>query len=311
MTGNGTLIDIAVDPSDSRKIMAVYSNYGVNSVWYTSDASLASPTWTNVEGNISALSFRSAVILYDGSAKSYLVGTSKGMYSTNTLNGSSTVWAQEASSSIGYLPVVDIAYRTSDQTLLAGTHGNGMFLAMSVPLPLNFIAFEARLNAPDAVTLNWVVTNAQDVEQYIIQRSTDGLHWENGAAVASRANSGIDLYSGMDYPKSPAGNLYYRIRAVAYSGNAYYSSVARVSFPGGNIAANGIYPTLVNPNLNIEAEGSNCMAVLTDMQGRRVLSLPLKSGKNTADLTQLPAGHYIVRVYQGQQLLRSARIVKQ
>jgi hypothetical protein len=312
MTGNGTLVAIAVDPSDSRKVMAVYSNYNINSVWYTSNASVASPTWTNVEGNISAFSFRSVAILYNGSATNYLVGTSKGMYSTNTLNGSSTVWAQEASSSIGYLPVVDLAYRTSDQTVLAGTHGNGMFLAMNVPLPLNFITFDAKPSSSSQVSLNWSVVNAAAVSKYIVQRSTDGLHWDNGDAVSSRGGSNLQSYFNVDYPANAGRNIYYRIRAVEYNGNGYYSAVASVLLPDKSAAGiSGIYPTVVSQYLNIEAEDAGYTAVLVDMQGRILASVPLSAGKNTEDLSHLPAAHYIVNVYDRLQLKKSAHIMKQ
>lgn len=310
MTGNGVLVDISVDPFDSRKIMAVYSNYNTNSVWYTSDASAASPSWTNVEGNIGALSFRSVAIIASGNATSYLVGTSKGLYSTNTLNSSSTVWAQEAPNSIGYLPVVSIDYRNSDQTVLVGTHGNGMFLAMNVILPLNFISFAARQSSSDQVALNWTVVNARSISKYIVQRSGDGLNWENAATVPSGGSAVEESYFNLDYTTGFANTIYYRIRAVAGNGNGYYSSVAVVKMTDKNAGMSGIYPTVVSQYLNIETEGPNYTAVLSDMQGRRLAAVPLTTGKNQENLSLLPPGQYIVSVYYGSQLERSARITK-
>jgi hypothetical protein len=311
MTGGGTLVDIAVDPSDSRKIMAVYSNYGVNSVWYTADASQASPTWSNLEGNSSALTFRSVVKLNDGVISSYVVGTSKGIYSTNVLSGNLTTWLQEAPGSIGYLPVPDIAYRRSDQTMLAGTHGNGMFLAMSVALPVGFIAFDARPASNEEVALNWSVVNAQKIAKYIIQRSADGVHWDNGATVTSNSNGEAAPYFSIDRPGNVTQALFYRIRAVEQSGNAYYSAVVRVALESGTNSRASIYPTVVSQYVTLDAENVGQFATLSDMQGHRLISVQLASGKNTADLSHLPPGHYIISVYHKGHLLRSARIMKQ
>lgn len=122
------ITDIAVNPRNQDTVMFVCSNYGVQSVFWTGNATSATPTWQSIEGNISLPSVRSCAVVVTSSGVEYYVGTSIGLYSTADINGASTIWANEGSSMIKTAVVNSLALRTSDNTLLVGTHGNGMFV---------------------------------------------------------------------------------------------------------------------------------------------------------------------------------------
>jgi hypothetical protein len=123
---------IAVDPTNGNNALVVFSNYGVVSLFMTTNGGT---TWTAVAGNLEQFangtgngpSCRAAVIVPYGGSTTYLVGTSTGLYSTQTLNGSSTVWSQEGASTIGNVVVTALAARRTDGTVVAGTHGRGAF----------------------------------------------------------------------------------------------------------------------------------------------------------------------------------------
>jgi hypothetical protein len=57
----------------------------------------------------------------------YFVGTSTGVYSTTTLNGDKTVWAQEGANTIGNSVVDAIDARSTDGLVVVATHGKGIF----------------------------------------------------------------------------------------------------------------------------------------------------------------------------------------
>ena len=63
------------------------------------------------------------------SSVEYYAGTSVGLFSTTTINGSSTNWMREAAGPMTTAIINSIAYRWQDNTLLIGTHGNGMYVA--------------------------------------------------------------------------------------------------------------------------------------------------------------------------------------
>ncbi len=129
---------IAIDPTNADNAIVVFSNYSVLSLFYTSNGG---STWTSVGGNLeqnpdgtgNGPSCRWASIVPVGSSKIYFVGTSAGLYSTNVLNGTLTVWALEGASTIGNVIVTMVDYRTSDGLVVAATHANGVYSA-------NFVA---------------------------------------------------------------------------------------------------------------------------------------------------------------------------
>ncbi len=127
MTSSSLIREIAVNPRNPDTVLAVVSNYGATSAFWTGNATSASPTWQAVEGNISLPSYRSCAIVATSTGVEYYVGTSIGLFSTSTINGSSTVWTLEGPTVMQGALVNDIVLRTADNTLLIGTHGNGMF----------------------------------------------------------------------------------------------------------------------------------------------------------------------------------------
>lgn len=125
-TANGTIVSgFAIHPTNPDIVMAVYANYGIQSIFITSDATSSNPTWTLVERNLSEHSIRSAAIAELSGETIYFVGTARGLYSSN--DPVNVDWDLEGVDQIGLAVVSGLVYRPSDNKLLIGTHGNGMF----------------------------------------------------------------------------------------------------------------------------------------------------------------------------------------
>jgi photosystem II stability/assembly factor-like uncharacterized protein len=123
---------IAVDPRNADRILVAFSNYNVNSLFYSTDAGA---TWTTVGGNLeekpngtgSGPSVRWVSILPINADQSiFFAATSTGLYTTTTLSNT-TLWLQEGGETIGKTPVHMIATRTTDFMVAVGTHGNGAY----------------------------------------------------------------------------------------------------------------------------------------------------------------------------------------
>ena len=127
MSASSLVRQIAVNPRNPDTVMAVVSNYGVASAFWTGNATSPSPTWQLVEGNIALPSFRSCAIVVTPTGVEYYVGTSVGLFSTTSINGANTNWTLEGPAVMQGAIISDLALRASDNTLLIGTHGNGMF----------------------------------------------------------------------------------------------------------------------------------------------------------------------------------------
>lgn len=123
---------IAVDPSNADNVMVVYSNYGVYSLFYTSDGGT---NWTKVAGNLednvngtgNGPSCRWARIIPVAGGTVYLVGTSVGLFATTELNATGTYWTQQATNEIGNSVVTMIDHRSTDGLVAVATHSHGLF----------------------------------------------------------------------------------------------------------------------------------------------------------------------------------------
>lgn len=138
------ITDIEVDPSNTNNVIVTFGAYaaGDDRVWITNDATVATPTWRSLQGNLQAdLPVHSAAFHPDPSMKSILIGTEEGIYGTDdNYEGGSVSWTYE-SNGVGLVPVTDITYRrwymnysdpgnysySPDNTLFIATHGRGAF----------------------------------------------------------------------------------------------------------------------------------------------------------------------------------------
>lgn len=223
----GYISSIAVNPRNDDTLLVTFSNYGVTSVFWTGNANSASPTWQNVEGNLTLPSFRSSAIVLDRGVPQYLVGTSVGLYKT-TIDGASpgtTSWLQEGPSDIGNAVVTSLAYRSSDGRLLAGTHGYGMWATnfSQVPLPVSFLGLDGRVENSIAI-LQWATGFEQDVTGFDIEKSVNGTDFVSiGNTKAAGNSTHREEYSYRDPALS--GKAYYRIRIKEASGSSKTSNV--------------------------------------------------------------------------------------
>ncbi len=125
----GYISCIAVDPTDGNKLFVIFSNYGVYSIFYSSDGGT---TWSKQGGNLEGTaagspSIRWASILPVADGKVYLVATSTGMYGTDSLRGTATTWVQLGANTIGNVSCDMIETRVSDGLVVLATHANGMY----------------------------------------------------------------------------------------------------------------------------------------------------------------------------------------
>ena len=129
----GYVSSLAVNPANDDTALVTFSNYGVVSVFYTANANAAAaPTWTNVENNLTLPSYRSSAIVNNAGTLEYYVGTSAGLFRITGLPAAGT-WTQEGAGTVGNAVVTSLDLRTSDNKLLVGTHGVGMFSAIAPP----------------------------------------------------------------------------------------------------------------------------------------------------------------------------------
>ncbi len=107
--------------TDDQNLIVSFSNYGVSSVWVTANGGTS---WTAIEGNLPDMPVRSCMFYPNDNTKAF-IATETGVWETDLINGGSTIWTANPS-----FPVVRtdmLQYRALDGTLIAATHGRGLF----------------------------------------------------------------------------------------------------------------------------------------------------------------------------------------
>lgn len=111
--------------SSDLQLIATYTNYGVPHVWVSTTGG-GTGGWTNVTGNLPDIPVRWGMFFPEDNNKA-MIATEMGVYETDQLNGSSTVWV--LSSGFPTVKTNMLHYRSTDRTILAATHGRGFWTA--------------------------------------------------------------------------------------------------------------------------------------------------------------------------------------
>lgn len=153
LPSGGWVNSIAIHPDDADKVVLTFSNYEVQSLFYSTNGG---STWTSISGNLEQYedgtgngpSCRWAAFMPWNGTDWLFVGTSEGLYSTSNLNGGSTQWMREGAENIGNVVVDMVVTRPLDGWVVAATHGKGVWAAT-----MGVTGVETDQAAPDGFAL--------------------------------------------------------------------------------------------------------------------------------------------------------------
>jgi len=112
---------VAIGGSEDT-LLVTFSNYGVSSIWQTYDGGTQ---WKEVEGNLPDMPVR-WVIYHPRKSKQALIATEMGVWSCVDLTSDSPIWEPNING-LANVRVDMLKIRESDNTVLAATHGRGLF----------------------------------------------------------------------------------------------------------------------------------------------------------------------------------------
>jgi len=213
--GNISCINVG---TTENNLIASFSNYGVMNVWVSTNGGI---NWSAVDGDLPDIPVR-WVMFYPGDNTKAIIATEAGVFQTALLNGNATIWAQEAT-----LPIVRtdmLTYRSSDYTIVAATHGRGLWTAI-IPtlLPVRLISFEGHL-FNNAIKLDWQTGTETNAKNFVVEKSKDGKEFYAIGSIASAGSSTSQKeYSLIDNEVSDIN--YYRLKMVNIDGSFVYSNV--------------------------------------------------------------------------------------
>ena len=141
------------------------------------------------------------------------------------------------------------------------------FSAAASSLPVVWKDFTATLTG-SAVQLKWIITNQENVNYYVIQRSTDGNNFQDIGRIAPLTGGGQLIYQHSDQAP-PEGDVYYRIYQTDFDGRSGYSAIRKIHV---NLSK-ATFHAFPNPfreqlKINLRQSSGQIEVKLQDAQGR-------------------------------------------
>jgi hypothetical protein len=212
-----------------------------------------------------------------------------------------------------------------NQTIIMGMDGNAganctysLSATNTIPLPIELVSFEATLENR-FVNLRWITATEKNNDYFTIERSIDGVTFEEVKRIKSSAPNGMSNktlnYLATDY--SPyRGTTYYRLKQTDFDGTAEYSVVRAVNLDGNPDNAFTVIPNPAIDQVVLKYSCNNSevgTATICDHKGNAVLVVDVNCtpGENSKEvnLSGLPKGLYFVLFNSGDKFYR-VKLVK-
>jgi hypothetical protein len=167
----------------------------------------------------------------------------------------------------------------------------------NTPLAVEFLSFEAYTFGED-VLVKWTTASETNSDFFTVQRSIDGITFENAATVDAAGNSHALLhYKTLDQDPFQ-GRSFYRVVETGLDGTMNFTNIAEVNFgdQSGVVFIASPNPT-TNDNIGLTilgAAGERMLLSLWDLHGQKICSESVEITANTfrhvfkgcAELTQ-------------------------
>ncbi len=201
---------------------------------------------------------------------------------------SGSQWTNEGGTASGSVATTGIITSNS-----INSFGRMAIGSISYPLPLKFIGISAVLEN-SSVRIKWKTANEIGVQDYNVQRSTDGISFSNIATVNAK-NGDFQSYEYLDL-NMPYSKLFYRVRSNDFDGKTNYSGIVVIKLDNTqkmqliNNPVRG-YIQLLTQNMPssvyfyelVNSIGQVCGKGSFSCEGSTLVTLPVKA---------IPAGSY-------------------
>ncbi|MEO5681985.1 MAG: GEVED domain-containing protein [Chitinophagaceae bacterium] len=190
-------------------------------------------------------------------------------------------------------------------------------VVMGINLPVEITGFDLQKGNGKTAMLNWSTSgNMADNAAFDIERSADGLKWNNAGTVnTSLLQVSTDKFSYKDENALP-GKSYYRIKTVSKDGTFKYTGTKSVvfSYIKGKIT---VSPNPVTDYITVQLSADHAAPLkiaLYDHSGKTVYekSVPVAAGDNSIRLTDVKnilPGMYYIKLNIGDEIFTDKLVV--
>jgi hypothetical protein len=174
VTAGQYISSIDIENGDANHILITLSNYGVTSVYESTNLGASWTALDNNGVNLPDVPVRWGMFIPSGFGQQptatggILLATELGVWGTSTSSGTTTPWASN-NAAMGNVRTDMLVYRGSDKLIGAATHGRGLFTSQLNPIPVNFVWFKGTPLA-SSNKLVWKVANSSNNRGFDIER---------------------------------------------------------------------------------------------------------------------------------------------
>jgi len=170
------------------------------------------------------------------------------------------------------------------------------------------------------VELNWITMMESDVDYFEIQRSGDGLNFQDIDSVESKMKITTNDYQ-LQYSYKDAhpliGTSYYRVKVVSKNGNINQTPVVQIN--NSTVEGTRIYPTLIQNNMVFVESNKNLRGVKIEffnLAGKKISETDWEtlSDRQMAQVSKsgvLPTGTYVARLTAKGQNVKNQLVIIQ
>ncbi|HSN60825.1 MAG TPA: T9SS type A sorting domain-containing protein, partial [Ferruginibacter sp.] len=168
-------------------------------------------------------------------------------------------------------------------------------------VPVNLVSFNAKY-VSKAVHLNWKTTNEVNTQEFLVEKSNDGINYIAIGKVISKNTSGINNYQFQD-PAPAKGINYYRLKIVDIGTGFAYSKVETVSNDTREIFSIYTNPVADQLILNYLPSKPGAMFTILTADGKEVLKSKPATGsiQTYLNIRRLTPGIYVILYYDGDE----------
>ncbi len=180
----------------------------------------------------------------------------------------------------------------------------------NAPLPVTFLGFVARKNNDGTTKLLWDVAEEINVNNYVVERSTNGSDF---SAVGTVSATGKSTYS-LEDNQAMAETRFYRVKNVDIDGASKYTPVIRVAGKERSTGQIGLYPMPATDQVYVQHDKAPAKAsiFIYGLDGRmvkQVQAIP-NTYQTSLNISDLKGGIYLVKYDDGNGDIQSAKLIK-
>jgi photosystem II stability/assembly factor-like uncharacterized protein len=269
---DGYISGIDIGESENH-LLITYSNYGVTSVWETTDGG---NTWIDKEGNLPDMPIRWC-IFNPFDYNQALLATDVGVWSVDDLSSSSPLW-EPTVSGLSNVRCDMLKYRDADDLIAVATYGRGLFTTDAFGSQDPIAQFEANVENAcllDTIVFTDISTHSPTDWTWTITPTT--FSFVNGTDVNSQNPEVIfnnsDIYTIELYTSNLTGNdtetktnfitidsscEYAMTNGSLYTCDAlFYDPGYTDDYPAGQDFVYTIYPSSPNSNVKVQFNSFN------------------------------------------------------